>query len=204
MSEEPKPGDNLAHVNKLTSEMQHHAGLWSRDVGQAEKHEREILVRAYELCLWAEGDPNNDVVINGLIVSAGIPYTKKSHKCTQVLHYAFNGAKVKPEPSQLSRWAWTIQHALDQNPRPPPSELLAFIEKEGGTVKCREKSRSTRTVQPTKKTEPIPCNLPDELNGKTVKLRKDAAGKWSLEIKVVSDDTTSVQEEHEPEEVNHA
>jgi hypothetical protein len=37
-----------------------------------------------------------------------------------------------------------------------------------------------------------------------VKLRKDAAGKWSLEIKVVSDDTTSVQEEHEAEEVNHA
>jgi hypothetical protein len=129
MSEEPKPGDNLAHVNKLTSEMRHHAGLWSRDVGQAEKHEREILVRAYELCLWAQQDPNNDVVINGLIVSAGIPYTKKSHKCTQVLHYAFNEAKVKPEPSQLSRWAWTIQHALGPEPAPPAQRIACVYRK---------------------------------------------------------------------------
>jgi hypothetical protein len=72
----------VSPTNKLISEMRDHAGLWSRDVGKAESHEREILVRAYELCLWAEEDRNNDMIVKGLIVAAGIQSsTRKSHKC---------------------------------------------------------------------------------------------------------------------------
>jgi hypothetical protein len=201
MSEEPKPGDNLAHVNKLTSEMQHHAGLWSRDVGQAEKHEREILVRAYELCLWAASDQANDDLLVGRMARAGVPQTKRSQRCTQTVQYAFAKIDKKPEPSQLSRWGWAIQHALDQNPRPPPSDLLAFIKREGGDAECRKKARAKAKkngdADPPEDPKPyrLPCELPDVFDGQMVKVEKTAEGEWQvIPRKVLSFDTTLEQE----------
>jgi hypothetical protein len=207
MSDEPTPpteppdrGDNLAHINKLTSEMTHAAGLWSNNAERGAKHERDIMVRAYELCLWAEQDPANDELLAGRMVNAGVPHTKRSHRCTQTIQYAFakltEDKKVVPEPNQISRWGWAIQHALNHDPRPAPGELLAFIKKEGGDAECRKKARKTANdnekppVEP--KPYPLPCELPDVFDGKMVKLAKTKDGGWQMiPRKVVSLDTTS-------------
>jgi hypothetical protein len=102
----------VSPTNKLISEMRHHAGLWSRDVGKAESHEREILVRAYELCLWAEEDRNNDMIVKGLIVAAGIPSsTRKSHKC-------LSGSGRNGRNRGHERATYGLHRQLTMNPRP--------------------------------------------------------------------------------------
>src|SRR5205814_47850 len=111
----------------------------------------------------------------------------------QLLHYAFHRADVEPEPSQLSRWAWSIQHALNQSQRPEPADLLDFIKNEGGDLKCREKARKAEAAKdvsaPKAQPEPIPlpsCTLPDELDGVRVTARKTDAGWVLIPRKVLS------------------
>jgi hypothetical protein len=202
----PATGHNLPPIAKLAAEMTHHAGLWSRNAGQGEKHQREIMVRAYQLCLWAE-DPDTDLLITGLLSKADIPHTKRSHRCTQLLRYAFRKVEVEPEPSQLSRWAWSMQHALNQTPRPAPADLLDFVKNEGGDVACRKKARDAETATadgsaPKPEPRPIPlpsCSLPDELDGVSVTARKTEGGWVLIPRKVLSFDTTPAPGRQQPE-----
>jgi hypothetical protein len=198
---DPEIGSNLPPIKKLAAEMTHHAALWARNAKGGEKHQREIMVRAYQLCLWAE-DPDTEFLTVGLLSMAGIPQTKRSHRCTSVLRYAFHKAECEPEPSQLSRWAWTLQHALNHNPRPAPDELLRFIKDEGGEVACREKAREVATKVERDRRKgaekpkpiPLPCVLPDALDGRAVTVRKTETGDWELiPHKVLSLDTTPSQ-----------
>jgi len=115
----PTEGSNLPPVAKIADEMTHQAGLWSHATTQGEKHEAEIKVRAYRLRVFAE-DPDTQLLIGGLLRAANIPQTKRSDLFTQYLHLAFHKAHVRPEKSQISRWAGALQHAWSHDPRPEP------------------------------------------------------------------------------------
>lgn len=157
----PDTGHNLPPIAPLGDEMTHHAGLWSRNAAHGEMHEREIMVRAYRLCLYSE-DPDTELSIRGLLSKADIPQTKRSHLCTQLLNYAFHnvkdraGTSRRPEKSQISRWSGALQYALSQKEqRPSPDGLLAFIDKAGGVVECATKARKGDNAAGAKASQPI-------------------------------------------------
>src|SRR5947208_17002607 len=106
----PAPGDNLPPITKIASEMASHAQHWALNAAHGEKHEREIMVRAYRLCLLAE-DPNLKLMIVGIIAQAKVPQTKRSHICTQLINYAFHNVNDereksrRTEKSMVSRWS---------------------------------------------------------------------------------------------------
>jgi hypothetical protein len=192
----PKPsaGHNFEPIKALASEMTHHAGLWSRDVAQGEKHRDAIMVRAFTLREHME-DPDLRVLIRGLIADAKVPTTARSSEFTQLLNLAYHEAKAKPEPSQISRWSGALQFAWSCDPRPPPVDVPKFIEGKGGDVECARKARQKargegRATQAKPPAIPVPCTLPDELDGAVVTARKTKTG-WQLEPrKVVSGETT--------------
>ncbi len=136
----PAPGHNLPPITKLADEMTHYADLWSHHAGEGEKHENEIKFRAYQLRLYAD-DPDTELLIGGLLRAANIPQTKRSDLFTQYLHFAFHTAKVRPEKSQISRWAGALKYAWSHDPRPAPESVLGFIKSNGGDVECARKAR---------------------------------------------------------------
>jgi hypothetical protein len=136
----PASGHNLPPIAKLADEMAHAGVLWANNVELGEKHEAEIKVRAYQLRAHAE-DPDTRLLIGGLLRDANIPQTKRSDPFTQYLHLAFRKAKVRPEKSQISRWAGALKWAWLQDPRPTPDALPAFIKGQGGDVECARKAR---------------------------------------------------------------
>jgi hypothetical protein len=136
----PEAGHNLPPITRLADEMTDHASKWSHHAGEGERHEREIMVRAYQLRVFAE-DPAIELQITGLLSKANVPQTQRSSTFTRYLNYAFHKAKQRPEKSQISRWAGALQFAWSHDPRPAPENVLAFIKSQGGDVECARKAR---------------------------------------------------------------
>jgi hypothetical protein len=187
-------GHNLPPIAQIGEEMTHHAQLWATNVEKGGKHENQIKVLAYRLREYME-DGELCLAVKGLLRDADVPTTKRSSAFTQLLRLAFHKAKVQPEPSQLSRWAWALQHAWNQDPHPAPDEVLKFIKDEGGDVECRNKARAAnRDDGDRTEPEPIPlydCSLPDDLDGKRVRVEKTEKGWQLIPPKVPSGDRTT-------------
>src|SRR4249919_2236990 len=67
----PLPGHNQPPIAQLGREMTHHAALWASNRDKGERHCHEIMVRAYQLRLYAE-DRETKLVILGLMTEANI------------------------------------------------------------------------------------------------------------------------------------
>jgi hypothetical protein len=136
----PDAGHNLPPIGKLADEMKHHAGLWSRNAGQGEKHRYVIMAHAFSLRSHME-DPQLRVLIKGVLAEAEIRVTKRSGEFTPLLHFAFHKAEIKPEKSQISRWAGALQYAWTFDPRPAPETVVDWIKSHGGDVECAKRAR---------------------------------------------------------------
>jgi len=210
MSDETTPvpalDHNLPPIANLAHEMTHHAVLWANDLVQGEKHRDAVMTGAFRLRSHME-DPDLRLLVKGLLADAKVPTTARSQEFTQLLNLAFHKAEVKPEKSQISRWAGALQHAWSCDPRPTPEEVAGFIKNEGGDVACAKKAREagragaafTAAPQPFQ----LPCDLPANLvaQARTIKGKKVIPGQWEddgsgwqfvlRQGKVVSSETTT-------------
>src|SRR5262249_26128757 len=151
------------------------------------KDEHGVKISTWRLRLSMDSDEHVATYIAGMLAQAKVPMGKNSRIFTQLLHFAFHQAKCQPEPSQLSRWAWALEHAWNQNPRPTPEDVTGFIQREGGDVVCREKARKAVNAANdgnANRTAPTPyqlsCPVPDAFVGQWVKVDKDDAGRVQL------------------------
>ena len=195
----PDVGHNLPPVAEIGKEMTHQAHLWATKVSKGDKHRAAIMVQVFTLRGYME-DPQLRLLVKGMLADADVPSTKRSSEFTQLLRFAFQHAKAQPEPSQLSRWAWALQHAWSQVPRPQAEDVIAFIAEQGGDVACREIARKAAKAEAADadklRTAPIPyplaCVVPDAFVGQWVKVEKDESGQARLTPrKVLSLDITS-------------
>jgi hypothetical protein len=158
----PDIGHNLQPIQKLAHDMTHTGSLWANNLTKGDKHRDVVLVQAFTLRTHME-DPELRIFINGLLTEVKVPTTARSGEFTQLLHLAFHKAKLKPEKSQMSRWAGALQHAWSHDPRPAPDGVPEFIKKQGGDVKCAEKARKADRSRIEQQAIPLPCELPADL-----------------------------------------
>jgi hypothetical protein len=192
----PDAGHNLPPIGKLADEMKHHAGLWSRNAGQGEKHRYVIMAHAFSLRSHME-DPQLRVLIKGVLAEAEIRVTKRSGEFTPLLHFAFHKAEIKPEKSQISRWAGALQYAWTFDPRPAPETVVDWIKSHGGDVECAKRARKGAGAGTDNPATPIPlpCDLPAELfgDGMSGRIERAPDGGWQFvprNPKAVSSETT--------------
>src|SRR5262249_7675575 len=128
-----------------------------------------------------ESEPQQDEV-DGLLGSKKIADTARTSLFTRLLKLAFHKGQLD-DKSRVSRCAAALQHAWNEGV--PADDLRAFIDKQGGIVKCAKAGR-TGTAQGTAARPdpiPVPCELALDLQGHASlpgTLRKTDDGGWQF------------------------
>jgi hypothetical protein len=179
---EPTAGHNQPTARGYLADMRHAATLYLSHLDGAESHLLAVMENAYRLRWYGEESAEHKDELVALLKDKGIADTKRSKPFTRLLNLAFHKDQLD-EPARISRCAAALQVAWDQNPRIPPDDVVAFIDKSGGIVSCGRKGRGAGNRGDPPPAIPIPGDLKIDLKGhKSIagRLEKDDKGKWQF------------------------